>query len=83
MALPTIQRQHFPPAARPPSQPHRYLEKLLCGSPSICTPVFKNITPITLEISPKLAREQGRRSMLFNIKLFTKMTFIMLMAKSP
>lgn len=48
----------------------------------ICISALKNITPIMLEISPKVAPEQGRRSMLFNIQLFTKMTFIMLMAKS-
>lgn len=67
-----------------PSPPpaHRYLQKLLPGSPSLCIPALKTITPAVLGISPKLAPGQGRRSMLFNIKLFTTMTFIMLMAKS-
>lgn len=34
------------------------------------------------ERTPTLAGEIGQRSMLFNIKLFTTMTFITLMAKS-
>lgn len=60
----------------------QYLQELLLGNWSIWISALKNITPIRLGISPKVAPEQGRRSMLFNIKLFTKMTFIMLMAKS-
>lgn len=60
----------------------KYLEKLLHKGQYIRISAFKNITLITLEINPKLAREIGWRSMLFNIKLFTKTPFITLMAKS-
>lgn len=60
----------------------KYLEKVLHKKQYVCISAFKSITLIMPEISPKLARERGWRSMLFNIKLFTRMTFIMLMPKS-
>lgn len=80
--IPQTQRCSISKSCTPSIPGTRYLQQLLWGNWSLWISALKNITPIRLEISPKVAPEQGRRSMLFNIKLFTKMTFIMLMAKS-
>lgn len=79
-----IQGKYFTPAGTLSIRIRQveYVEKLLRKGQYICISAFKNITLITLEVTPKLAREIGWRSMLFNIKLFTKLTFITLMAKS-